>query len=98
MDQMRAFQLALIAIATVAAAACSSSESKRAHRHTQTRATATQVATTTRPALPPQKMGLTEWRAAMVRAAPPACSDSSSAERTTLGGEPALVWTATCSD
>ena len=156
--KMRAFPLALIAIATVAAAACGSSESKRATQATQTRATATQVATTTRPALPPQKfishryrfavtltntwlehdalvdwngkklqglesaafanftdpatgrtlavadaraatgMGLAEWRAAMVRAAPPACSDSSSAEKTTLGGEPALTWTATCSD
>ena len=41
---------------------------------------------------------LAEWRAAMVRAAPSVCSDSSSAERTTLGGEPALAWTATCSD
>jgi hypothetical protein len=43
-------------------------------------------------------MGLAEWSAAMVRAAPPACSDSSAAEKTTLGGEPALAWTATCSD
>jgi hypothetical protein len=34
----------------------------------------------------------------MVRAAPSACTDSPSAERTTLGGEPALAWTATCSD
>jgi hypothetical protein len=42
--------------------------------------------------------GLAEWRAAMVRAAPPFCSESSSAEQTTLGGEPALAWTATCSD
>ena len=43
-------------------------------------------------------MELAEWRAAMVRAAPPVCSDSSSVEQTTLGGEPALAWTATCSD
>jgi hypothetical protein len=42
--------------------------------------------------------GLAEWRAAMVRAAPPVCSDSSSVEQTTLGGERALAWTAACSD
>jgi hypothetical protein len=41
---------------------------------------------------------LAQWRAAMVRAAPPVCSDSSSARTTTLGGEPALAWTSTCSD
>jgi hypothetical protein len=41
---------------------------------------------------------LAEWRAAMVRAAPSVCSQSSSAEETKLGGEPALAWTATCSD
>jgi predicted small lipoprotein YifL len=41
---------------------------------------------------------LAAWRAAMVRAAPSACSDSPSAENMTLGGEPALAWTATCSD
>jgi hypothetical protein len=41
---------------------------------------------------------LAEWQAAMVRAAPAVCSDSSSVEKTTLGGEPALAWTATCSD
>src|SRR3954452_24351803 len=41
---------------------------------------------------------LAEWRAAMVRAAPAVCSESSSAEKTTLDGEPALAWTATCSD
>jgi hypothetical protein len=45
-----------------------------------------------------QGMGLAEWRAAMVRAAPPVCSESSSVEQTTLGGEPALTWTSTCSD
>ena len=43
-------------------------------------------------------MGLPEWRAAMVRAAPPVCSESSSVEETSLGGEPALAWIATCSD
>jgi hypothetical protein len=43
-------------------------------------------------------MGLAEWRAAMVRAAPAVCSESSSVEETTLAGEPALAWTATCSD
>ena len=42
--------------------------------------------------------GLAAWRAAMVRAAPPACSESSSVETTTLGGEPALAWVAACSD
>lgn len=42
--------------------------------------------------------GLAEWRAAMVRAAPPVCSESASVEHTSLGGEPALAWTATCSD
>jgi hypothetical protein len=41
---------------------------------------------------------LAQWRAAMVRAAPPVCSDSSSARTTTLAGEPALTWTSTCSD
>jgi hypothetical protein len=34
----------------------------------------------------------------MVRAAPPVCSESSSVEQTTFGGEPALAWTAACSD
>ena len=34
----------------------------------------------------------------MVRAAPPISSESSSVEQTTFGGEPALAWTATCSD
>jgi hypothetical protein len=41
---------------------------------------------------------LDEWRAAMVRAAPPISTESSSARQTTLGGEPALAWTATASD
>jgi hypothetical protein len=43
-------------------------------------------------------MGLAEWRAAMVRAAPTFCSESSSVEQTTLGSEPALAWTAKCGD
>jgi hypothetical protein len=43
-------------------------------------------------------MRLAEWRAAMVRAAPPISSEASSAEHTTRGGEPALSWTATVSD
>ena len=34
----------------------------------------------------------------MVRAAPPISSESSSAEPTTLGGEPALAWPSTASD
>ena len=41
---------------------------------------------------------LAKWKAAMVRAAPAGCSNSSSVEQTTLGGEPALAWTSTCSD
>jgi hypothetical protein len=41
---------------------------------------------------------LAQWRAAMVRAAPAVCSESSSVRRTKLGGEPALAWTAACSD
>ena len=43
-------------------------------------------------------MTLADWRAAMVRAAPAACDESPSARKTTLGGEPALAWTAKCSD
>jgi hypothetical protein len=41
---------------------------------------------------------LAQWRAAMVRGASAFCSESSSARRTTLGGEPALSWTDACSD
>lgn len=41
---------------------------------------------------------LTDWRAAMVRAAPSVCTESPTAERTTLDGEPALEWTNSCSD
>lgn len=43
-------------------------------------------------------MDLAGWRAAMVRAAPAICSESPSVEETTLGGEPALAWMATCTD
>lgn len=41
---------------------------------------------------------LGDWRAAMVHAAPAVCHDSASATKTTLGGEPALRWTANCDD
>jgi hypothetical protein len=41
---------------------------------------------------------LAQWRAAMVRAAPLFCTDSPSVRHTTFGGEPAVVWTAACSD
>jgi hypothetical protein len=46
----------------------------------------------------PKGMRLPEWRAAMVRAAPSFCKQPPSAEQKTLGGEPALTWTAKCSD
>lgn len=55
----------------------------------------TLVAAATRVA---KETGLTMWRAAMVRAAPAVCSGSASVEHTTLAGERALAWTATCSD
>lgn len=41
-------------------------------------------------------MQLATWRAAMVRAAPSECKDSPLTAKTTLGGEPALTWTTTC--
>jgi hypothetical protein len=41
---------------------------------------------------------LAKWQAAMVRATPPVCAESSSAQTTTLGGKPALAWTVKCSD
>jgi hypothetical protein len=41
---------------------------------------------------------LIDWRDSMVRAAPSVCTESSSVRKTTLGGDPALAWTATCSD
>jgi hypothetical protein len=46
----------------------------------------------------PAGMQLAEWQAAMVRGTPSLCSQSASAETTTLGGEPALAWTVKCSD
>jgi hypothetical protein len=44
----------------------------------------------------PKGMQLAEWQAAMVRGHLPSCSEPSSAEATTLGGEPALTWTERC--
>lgn len=41
---------------------------------------------------------LSQWRSSMVRAAPEVCTEAAATEQTTLGGEPALTWTATCSD
>jgi hypothetical protein len=41
---------------------------------------------------------LAEWQAAMVRGTGAACTESATTEATTLGGEPALAWTAKCSD
>jgi hypothetical protein len=47
----------------------------------------------------PTRMGLAGFRAAMQAAeVPHSCSASSSAAQTSLGGEPALGWTATCVD
>ncbi len=46
----------------------------------------------------PEGMELAEWRAAMVRATPAVCPDPSPVEETTLGSEPALAWTHTCTD
>jgi hypothetical protein len=44
-------------------------------------------------------MGLAAWKAAMQAAeVPHTCLTSSSAARTSLGGEPALAWTAACRD
>jgi hypothetical protein len=43
-------------------------------------------------------MQLAAWRAAIVQATPTACTISSPTEKSTLGGEPALSWTTTCSD
>ncbi len=39
---------------------------------------------------------LAQWRAAMVAAAPSACSESPSVQTTILGGEPALAWATVC--
>lgn len=41
---------------------------------------------------------LADWQAAMARGTPSECSSTSSPERTTIGGEPALLWTVKCSD
>ena len=41
---------------------------------------------------------LARWRTAMVRATSPFCTESSSVRHTTFGGEPAVAWTAACSD
>ena len=46
----------------------------------------------------PTGMQLADWRAAVVKGAPPVCTESPSGETTTLGGEPALASTAHCSD
>src|SRR6476620_8470443 len=46
----------------------------------------------------PPGMQLADWSAAMVRGTPPVCTEPSSTEATTLGGEPALAWTLKCSD
>ena len=46
----------------------------------------------------PTGMQLAEWQAAMVQATPKVCSQSPSAETTTLGGEQAVAWTVKCSD
>jgi hypothetical protein len=43
-------------------------------------------------------MRLATWGAAMVRATPSVCTTSLVAEKTKLGGEPALAWTEKCSD
>ena len=39
---------------------------------------------------------LQQLRESIISATPPSCSDSSSVSRTSLGGEPALVWTGSC--
>ena len=44
----------------------------------------------------PKGMQLAEWQAAMVRGHLSSCSEPSSVEATTLGGEPALAWTEKC--
>ena len=44
----------------------------------------------------PKGMQLAQWQAAMVRGAGSSCVEPSSAEATTLGGQPALAWTETC--
>ena len=46
----------------------------------------------------PSGTRLTDWQAAMVRGTSPLCEESQTTESTMLGGEPALAWTAKCSD
>jgi hypothetical protein len=41
---------------------------------------------------------LADWQAAMVRATPKECEQSSPTKTTTAGGEPTLAWTVKCSD
>ena len=41
---------------------------------------------------------LADWQATMVRGTPDECPAPTSVETTTLGGEPALIWTVKCSD
>ena len=41
---------------------------------------------------------LADWQAAMVRGTPGECTAPTSVETTTLGGEPALIWSVKCSD
>jgi len=41
---------------------------------------------------------LADWQMAMVRGTAGSCAESPTTEATTLGGEPALAWTATCTD
>jgi hypothetical protein len=44
----------------------------------------------------PKGMKLADWQAAMVRAHLSSCSQPTSVQATTLGGEPALTWTESC--
>jgi hypothetical protein len=44
----------------------------------------------------PKGMKLADWQAAMVRDHLSSCSEPSSVNATTLGGEPALTWTESC--
>jgi len=43
-------------------------------------------------------MQLAEWQRAIVAATPGLCTKPTTVQTTTLGGEPALAWTLTCSD
>lgn len=46
----------------------------------------------------PPDMQLAEWQRAIVTATPGLCTKPATTQTTTLGGEPALSWTLTCSD